>query len=233
MTPMKAAVTDTDGTRKVYSVKPLDKITVREWVNITSPPIAETLVERYDILLEFLQRHTKIPKSALERMPASEAYKLLETMEKVMVEAAEARAKSSTGQPPKFFVHKGETFVVPQDPENEMTFGQAESLEKVLLPACATDSEGYAAILAVMCLKEDETFTTTILKERMELFMDLPVLIAFDICAFFFGCSERLRRSTLRIVGLSQNSERLRNALELRSTSKPMDHSLTLDAPPN
>lgn len=230
---MKAAVTDTNGTRKVYAVKPLEKITVRDWVDITSPPIAETLVERYDILLAFLQRHTKIPKSALERMPASEAYKLLETMEKVMVEAAEARAKASTGQPPKFFVHKGETFVVPQDPENEMTFGQAESLEKVLLPACKTDSEGYAAILAVMCLKEDEQFTTTILKERMELFMDLPVLTAFDVCAFFFGCSERLRTSMLRIVGLSPSSQLRRSVLASMNMEKPTDHSSTSAEPLN
>jgi len=230
---MKAAVTDTNGTRKLYAVKPLDKITVREWVAITSPPPSEDLKDRVDILLEFLRRHTSIPKSKLERMPAAEVHRLLDAMEAVMVEAAAARAKSSTTLPPKQFTHKGETFLVPQDPENEMTFGQAESLEKVLLPACKTDSEGYAAILAVMCLKEDEQFTTTILQERMELFMDLPVLTAFDVCAFFFGCSERLRTSMLRIVGLSPSSQLRRSALASMSMAKPTDPSSTSAEPLN
>ena len=230
---MKAAVTDTNGTRKLYAVKPLDKITVREWVAITSPPPSEDLKDRVDILLEFLRRHTSIPKSKLERMPAAEVHRLLDAMEAVMVEAAAARAKSSTTLPPKQFTHKGETFLVPPDPENEMTFGQAESLEKVLLPQCKTDSEGYAAILAVMCLKEDEQFTTTMLKQRMELFMDLPVVIAFDVCAFFFGCSERLRRSTLRIAGLSPNLSRLRNVLGSRTMPMPTAPSSTSAGLPN
>lgn len=43
---MKAAVTDTNGTRKVYAVKPLDKITVRDWVDMTCPPLSETLKDR-------------------------------------------------------------------------------------------------------------------------------------------------------------------------------------------
>lgn len=230
---MKAAVTDTNGTRKVYAVKPLDKITVRDWVDMTCPPLSETLKDRHDVLVETLLRHTKIPRAKLEVVNLKDAENLLDQMEVVLVEAAKARAKASTGQPPKFFVHKGETFVVPQDPENEMTFGQAESLEKVLLPACKTDSEGYAAILAVMCLKEDEQFTTTILKERMALFMDLPVLTAFDVCAFFFGCSERLRRSMLRIVGLSPSSQLRRSVLASMNMAKPTDPSSTSAEPLN
>ena len=212
-----------------YTVTALEDMTVRDWLAITSPPLSTDMVDRTEVLVELLHRLTKAPKDALANVPAKGVHKLLDAMEGEMVKASKARTKAQTGKPPSSFEFNGETYIVPQDPENEMTFGQAESLDKVLLAQCKTDSEGYAAILAVMCLKEGEVFSTAILKDRMALFMDLPVLTAFDVCAFFFACSERLRQSLLHIVSLSASSLKLRAGLDRPSTSNSTAPFLTYE----
>ena len=208
---MKIKITDTDGTRETFTVKTLEELTIRDWVALTKPLDEADLKSRWDTLVALLVRLTGIPKDKMERMPVKHMTANMDKIEALMIAGAEARAKADAGVPPLSFTWQGVEYIVPQDPENDMTFGQYESLDKVLLPACETDAEGYTAILAVMCLPEGEQFSAANVKPRMEAFADMPVLTALDVCAFFFDNSETLKPVIARIAALSLSSLKLRS----------------------
>lgn len=192
---MKVGVTDPSGSRKEYRVKPLDAMTVGDWVAICSPPLPESIVEDYERLLVLTARHTTIPRKALDRMPARDVHLLVDSMAVMLEDAAKHREKAEEGTPPKSFKFKDETYRIPHNIEVELTFGQSESLNKVLLPKCETEADMYACILAVCCLKEGEVFDGATVNERKALFMGLPLRTAMDVCAFFFDFSDQLRTS--------------------------------------
>lgn len=191
-------VTDTKGRRKEYRVKPLDDLTVREWLVIDAPfPEEET--DGFEKLLQLVMRHTTLPRKVLEQMPARDVKTMMDAMAVLLHESRKAKDAAEQAEP-KSFTFKGVKYMVPQEIEKDMTFGQWESLDKVLLPKCKSDAEGYTAILAVCCWPAGEEFDGGKINEKMELFMDLPVRTAFEVCAFFFGSSEQLWGSINRIV---------------------------------
>lgn len=206
---MKVATTDPSGSRKVYEVKPLDKLTVRDWQALTFPELSEDIIEDFDRLIELLRRHTGIPRKALDKMPAKDVRLLADAMALMLVEVKEAREKAETGAPKEFTFRKVK-YLVPQNIEQDLTFGQRESLVKVLLPNCKTDAEGYTAVLAVCCLPQGEEFDGSKVKETRELFMDLPLRTALEVCAFFFDNSEQLR-SVMNLI-----AQRARTSLRHR-----------------
>lgn len=206
---MKVSVIDTNGKTREYEVKPLDKLTVRDWQALTFPELSEDIEEDFDRLIELLRRHTGIPRKALDKMPAKDVRLLADAMALMLVEVKEAREKAETGAP-KTFKFKDVTYIVPQNIEQDLTFGQRESLVKVLLPNCKTDAEGYTAVLAVCCLPQGEEFDGSKAKETRELFMDLPLRTALDVCAFFFDNSEQLKSVMLLIAQRARTSLRHR-----------------------
>lgn len=207
---MFIGVTDTGGKRREYRVKPLDDLTVRDWVAIASPPIGEEITEDYERLLILTARHTTIPRKALDKMPARDVRMLMDAMAVMLEEVRVAIEKADKELPPRSFTFRKVTYNVPQNIEADLTFGQYESLTKVLLPKCETDADGYAAILAVCCWPEGEAFDAAKLTERMDLFMDMPVRTAFQVCAFFFDNSDLLRTSINLIVDRSRSLHRHR-----------------------
>lgn len=183
---MKVCVTDPKGNRKEYKVKPLDTMTVADWVTICSPPLPETITEGFERLLELTARHTTIPRKALDKMPARDVRALVDSMALMLEDAAKHKEEAEKGTPPTSFKFKGEAYRIPHNIEAELTFGQYESLTKVLLPPCETEADMYASILAVCCLPEGEEFDGAKVNDRKALFMGLPLRTAMDVCAFFF-----------------------------------------------
>lgn len=219
---MNIGVTDVKGSRKVYRIKPLEDVTVRDWIAIATPAIPEDAVEGYQKTLELVSRHTTIPKKALNKMPAGDVRKLMDAMGLLLEDVVKVKEAAETAAPPKSFTHDGVEYLVPQSIETELLFGPWESLDKVLLPKCETDAECYAAILAVCCWPEGCAFDTSKLAARMELFMGLPVSVAFAVCGFFFDNSETLRESMLRSGHRSRNLYRLKVEQALTSTLSSM-----------
>jgi len=215
---MKVGVTDPGGSRKVYRVKPLDDITVREWVAIASPVIGEDVEDNYERLLILLCRHTTIPRKALDKMPARDVQLLVSKMADTLEEVKVALEKAEVEVPPKSFTFGKVTYLVPQDIEKDLSFGQYESLDKVLLPKCETEADGYAGILAVCCQPKGEEFDGAKVPERVAMFMNLPVRTAFQVCAFFFDRSDLLKTSINRMRLRIRTSYRLRVEQALKST---------------
>ena len=122
---------------------------------------------------------------------------------------------------PKSFAFDGVTYIVPQNIEAELTFGQWESLTKVMIPQCTSDAESYAAVIAATCMPEGEEFDGAKMAQRKALFMGLPLRTAFDVCAFFFDNSEQLRSVISLIAKAAQRSllHKVEQALTSSSTS--------------
>lgn len=198
-------VTDTNGKSKAYRLKPLDDMTLRDYATLTTPQLAEGM-DGYKALLELASRHTTIPRKALDRMPARDVRLMLAKMAEALDEIAKAREEAEASHPGKSFEFKGTTYIIPQNIEAELTFGQYESLDKVLLPQCKSEAEGYACVLAVTCLPDGETFDAAKINERMELFLDLPARTAFGVCSFFTETSEQLRDVFSLIVSNARRS---------------------------
>lgn len=214
---MKFATIDPKGNRKVYEVLPLDRLVVRDWIDLTAADFPKDIVEGFEQTLELARRHTKIPKRVLDKMPARDVHLLVGKMAETLEAALKAKEAAERATP-KSFTFKKVTYIVPQNIEAELTFGQWESLNKVLLPKCETDAEGYTSILAVCCLPEGEEFDGAKVAKRLELFMDLPLRTAFDVCAFFFDNSEQLRSSISLIARRARTSLRLRVEQALKTT---------------
>lgn len=203
---MNVGVTDTDGKSRSYRLKPLDEMTVRDYITLTTPPLGEDIVEEYERLLLLLSRHTGIPRKALDKMPAKEVQLLVNTLVILLNDIIKAKDSADKTDPPPHFEFKGTTYLIPRDIESTLTFGAEQSLSKVLLPKCETDAEGYAAIIAVCCLPQGEEFDGDKVDDRIKLFMGLPITLAFRVCAFFFDSSDLLRRSIDLIVKRSRSS---------------------------
>lgn len=221
---MKINTIDPGGKSRSYRVKPLDEMTVRDYITLTTPPLGEDIVEEYERLLVLLSRHTSIPRKALNKMPAKEVQTLVNALVVMLNDVVKAKEEADKTDPPPHFVFKGTTYLVPQDIENTMTFGAEQSLSKVLLPKCETDAEGYAAIIAVCCLPQGEEFDGEKVDERIKLFMGLPVTLAFRVCAFFFGSSDLLKRSIDLIAKRSRSSLRHRVERALKSSLSSTVH---------
>lgn len=221
---MKINTIDPGGKSRSYRVKPLEEMTVRDYVTLTTPPLGEDLTDEYERLLTLLSRHTTIPRKALNKMPAKEVQTLVNALVLMLNDVVKAKEEADKTDPPPHFVFKGTTYLVPQDIENTMTFGAEQSLSKVLLPKCDTEAEGYAAVLAVCCLEQGEEFDAEKVGARMELFMGLPVTIAFRVCAFFFDSSDLLRRSIDLIGRRSRSSLRHRVERALKSSLSSTVH---------
>ena len=225
MKSMKAGigVTDPTGARKVYTVKTWEDMTIADWRKLTSPQLPD--MQGSDMLIELLSRHCTIPKKTLRMMPAKEVARLMEAIEALNVQAAEAQAKAEATDPPTSFVHKGATYIVPKDIENEVGFGQFEDLEKVVLPKCETDADVHKAVLAFLCLPEGERYDSSKAMERYAAFESVPMSLSVRVYAFFFGSSE-LFRSVMFRYSISPRTTKQPNAgPELSGTSSVTDPS--------
>ena len=191
-------ITEQDGKRTVYRVKPLEEITIADWRGLTHPPIEAT--DPFDIAVELVARHCTLPKSKLRRIAASDMYRLMEVISTEAEKIAAHKAKVALILGIRHFTHGGIKYNVPQDLENEVTFGQFEDLEKVLLPQCETDADMHRAICASLCLPEGEEYDGGKVMERMAAFETLPVMTAMEVYAFFFGNSERFEHLTSRCL---------------------------------
>lgn len=220
---MKVGVTDPSGNRKEYRIKPLDDLTLADWVVLTQPDAAKDEVDGFEQLLRLVSRHTTIPRKALNKMPAKDVRLLVDAMAATLDEVSKAREKAERMRP-QSFEFQGVTYMVPQSIEDELTFGQEQSLTNVMLPACETDAEGYAAILAATCLPEGEEFDGSKMAERKALFMGVPLRTAMEVCAFFFDSSERLRISIAHIAMRSRSSWLRRVGLALTNTRSSTVH---------
>jgi len=191
-------VTDPEGRRKVYRVKSFDAMTIADWRAITSQPIEAT--DPHEVSIELLCRHTTIPRSALRRMPASEVARLLDAIGDYAVALSKAKEEADKGLDLRTFVHDGVTYAVPQDLENDVTFGQFEDLDKILLPKCESDADMHATICASLCLPQGEEYDGAKVMARIAAFETLPVHVALKVFAFFFGSSEWFRTVTRRCL---------------------------------
>lgn len=215
---MKIKTTDPGGSSRTYRVKPLDELTIADWITLTQQDDTVSVEDGYEHILQLVAKHTTLPRKALDKMPAAEVHKLVDAMVGTLDEIVKAREAAEKAEP-KSFAFKGEVYFVPQNIEAELTFGQWESLTKVMLPVCATDAEGFAAVIAATCMPEGEEFDGAKMAQRKALFMGLPLRTAFDVCAFFFDNSEQLRNAFNLIVKAAQRSLLLKVEQALTSSS--------------
>ncbi len=215
---MKIQTTDPSGASKSYRIKPLDDMTLGEWVTMTQPDPTLEGVEAYEQLLHLVARHTTLPRKVLNKMPAVEVTKLVDAMVGTLDDIAKAREAAERAAP-KSFAFDDVTYMVPQSIEAELTFGQWESLTKVMIPQCTSDAESYAAVIAATCMPEGEEFDGAKMAQRKALFMGLPLRTAFDVSAFFFDNSEQLRSVISRIGKDAQRSLLLKVEQALTSSS--------------
>ena len=202
---MSAGIAVTDkGKRKVYTAKTFEDMTIADWRKLTSPQLPD--LEGRDMAVELISRHCTVPKAILRKMPVKEVTRLMDAIEQLNVDVAEARKKADTDPVPDSFTHKGVTYVIPKSIEAEVAFGQFEDLEKVVLPKCETDADIHKAILAFLCLPEGEEYDGEVCKKRADEFETVKVSLSMTVYAFFFGSSEQFRTLTLRYLSRTRNT---------------------------
>lgn len=214
-------ITDANGKRKVYRVKPFEELTIADWRALTVPSIEAE--DAASMTIELVSRHCTIPKAVLRKMPYNEVSRLLDAMSANVDRLAKERTKAEQALDITTFTFDGVTYTVPQDVEQDATFGQWEDLNKVLLPKCETDADMHAAICACLCTPQGEAYDGAKVMDRMASFERLPIAIALKVYAFFFANSERFRSDTLRCLSRMMTSR-------LHSEGQALNDTLSVTA---
>lgn len=173
---------------KTYELKGFDRMTMSDWDGLYGEPIPDDL-KAYEKLIEMVSRMTGAPKTKLRKVKPKDMEALLVHMAK----SASAMNEAGQKEPPKSFTHKGVEYIVPQDLEQETTYGQWFDLTEVFLPRSEKAIDSHLYSLAVLCTPKGKEYDAADVDMRRALFMKLPVRVGLSVCGFFFDRSQRYR----------------------------------------
>lgn len=202
-------------TEHLYPIRELHEMTVRQWLDLTIPPLTNTddfrdeLEETYQIA----NRYAGIPREVLRKIPMSQLRMMLEELEVLAVAAKEERAEDKAI--PTTVEFAGVTYAVPADPGSQLTLGQyvdiAARLEKL-----TTEDEGIAIVLAVMLNEPGKAYDGTGIEGKITAFMDFPAHVAIRLTGFFFDGNAELMECWSRCISrrLTSKLQAMQQALE-------------------
>lgn len=198
---MKFALTDTNGTRTVYTLKTFGELTLADYGKFHCEPWPTDIVEEYEHAIEYISRTTGAPKTKLRRLPVGQVERLA-----TIAFAAMGKIKSAKEKDPgRSFTFRKQAYRIPDNLEAE-SYQQWFDAEHTYLPACKTEMEAIATALSIFCLAEGEDYAAMNIQDRKALFMGLPCSIALGVSAFFFGRSKRYTKSINRCLNILRKS---------------------------
>ncbi len=224
-----------DGKTKAYTVRDYDELTIADWRALTSVEQKATPKDQEEAEIELLKRHTGISKAKLRRLPTNEFNRLSAAISETMQLAISHRDGEPSYVPPDTITHQGVEYVVPNkfDPldttvwERQTVIGQFLDMRDQMKADHEADLL-KGTLMALLVEKGQEYGAWTDAKrEAMEAF---PLHIAFDLCAFFFACSQRYRNVVLRFSQACQGSKQPSTGLVLKPSPTATGNSLPSSA---
>jgi hypothetical protein len=216
-----------DGTEHLYPVRDLSEMTVRQWLDLTIPPLTNTddfrdeLEETYHIA----HRYAGIPRDVLRQIPMSSLRTMFEALEVVALQAKEERQEDKAI--PTTVDFGGVTYAVPHDLGSEMTLGQYVDI-CARLERLTTEDEGIAVVLAVMLNESGKAYDGTDIEGKITAFMDFPANLAIRLTGFFFAGNAELMECWSRCM-----SKRLTSKLQAMQQALSGSESVMDGTPPS